>query len=63
MNKNKILRVEFPDGKVLKAIKNEKGAISYEVYNSQSELIAYISQYEFIKNYYPSAISQGAKFN
>jgi hypothetical protein len=63
MNKNKIVRVEFPCGKVLKAIKNEKGAISYEVYNSQGEVISHINQYEFIKNYYHSAISQGAKFN
>ena len=63
MNKNKIVRVEFPCGKILKAIKNEKGAISYEVYNNQGELSSYISQYEFMKNYYYSAIAQGAKFN
>jgi len=55
INKNKILKVEFSN-KILTAVKNNNGAIwYYEVLNkATNEIVAKISQYEFLKNYYPN---------
>ena len=61
LNKNKILRVEFSN-KILTAVKNSNGAIwYYEVFSkSKNEIIANISQHEFLKNYYPHIALENA---